>query len=66
MIVSQVNDPTYLMSEILTDILNPLDESADSFIKSSVHLKEHLNLVPINSYCFLGSCDATIFFQAFL
>ena len=24
MIVSQINDPTYLMSKILTDILNPL------------------------------------------
>ena len=31
MIVSQMNDPTYLMSKILTEILNPLDESADSF-----------------------------------
>ena len=64
MIVSQVNDPTYLMSKILTDILNPLDESADSFIKSSVHLKEHLNIVPIDSDCFLGSCDATNLFPS--
>jgi hypothetical protein len=64
MIDSQVNDPTYLMSKILTEILNPLDESADSFIKSSVHLKEHLNVVPIDSDCFLGSCDATNLFPS--
>ena len=48
MIVSQINDPTYLMSKILTDILNPLDETADSFIKSSVHLKEHLKILSIS------------------
>ena len=33
MIVSQVNDPTYLMSKIFTDILNPLDESAIPLLK---------------------------------
>ena len=62
MIVSQINDPTYLMSKILTDILNPLDETADSFIKSSVHLKEHLKILSIDPDCFLSTCDATNLF----
>ena len=62
MIVSQMNDPTYLMSKILTEILNPLDELADSFIKSSVHLKDHLMMLTIDPDCFLGSCDATNLF----
>ena len=29
----------YLMSKILTEILNPLYETADYFIKSLVHLR---------------------------
>ena len=62
MIVSQMNDPTYFMSKILTEILNPLDELADSFIKSSVHLKDHLMMLTIDPDCFLGSCDATNLF----
>ena len=32
MIVSYLKNLTYLMSKILTEILNPLDEFADSFI----------------------------------
>ena len=64
MIVSQINDPTYLMSKILTDILNPLDETADSFIKSSVHLKEHLKILSIDPDCFLSTCDATNLFPS--
>ena len=64
MIVSQMNDPTYLMSKILTEILNPLDELVDSFIKSSVHLKDHLMMLTIDPDCFLGSCDATNLFPS--
>ena len=52
MIVSQMNDPTYLTSKILTEILNPLDELADSFIKSAVHLKDHLMILTIDPDCF--------------
>ena len=36
-----------------------MDELADSFIKSSVHLKDHLMMLTIDPDCFLGSCDAT-------
>ena len=64
MIVSQINDPTYLMSKILTDILNPLDETADSFIKSLVRLKEHLKILSIDPDCFLSTCDATNLFPS--
>ena len=52
------------MSKILTEILKPLDELADSFLKSSVHLKDHLMMLTIDPDCFLGSCDATNLFPS--
>ena len=52
------------MSKILTEILNPLDETADSFIKSTVHLKEHLKILSIDPDCFLSTCDATNLFPS--
>ena len=34
-IVSQIDDPTYKICKILTDILNPLAEKRDSYIQNS-------------------------------
>ena len=64
MIGSQMNGSTHLMSKILTEIINPLDELADFFIKSSVHLKDHLMMLTLDPDCFLGSCDATNLFPS--
>ena len=39
-VVNQIGDPTYKMCKTLTDILNPLDESFDSFISNSFEIKK--------------------------
>ena len=42
-VVSQINDPTYKVCKILTDILNPLARSGQSYIENSYDLKVFLN-----------------------
>ena len=56
-VVSQVDDPTYLICKELTRILNPLDEAGDSFIRDSFHLKDMLKDVEIDEFCRLASLD---------
>ena len=41
-VVSQIDDPTYKICKILTDILNPLAEKGDSYIQNSDELKKAL------------------------
>ena len=47
LVVNQIDVPTYKMSKVLTDILNPLDERAESFLKFSKQLKDELELLEI-------------------
>ena len=42
-VVSQINDPMYKVCKILTDILNPLARSGQSYIENSYDLKVFLN-----------------------
>ena len=42
-VVSQINDPTYKVCKILTDILNPLARSGQSYIENSYDLNVFLN-----------------------
>ena len=44
-VVSQINDPTYKICKILTDILNPLARSGQSYIENSYDLK-NLHIEP--------------------
>ena len=44
LVVNQIDDPTYEVSKVLTDILNPLDERAESFLKNSKQ-KDELELL---------------------
>ena len=37
--VSQIDDPSYKICKELTDILNPIDEKGESFIKDTYHFK---------------------------
>ena len=47
----------YKMRKALTDILNPLDEQADSFLKNSKQLKEELEMLVIDENCVMGLQD---------
>ena len=38
-VVSQVNDPTYKVCKILTDILNPLVKNGQSYVENAAELK---------------------------
>ena len=40
LVVSQIDDPTYKICKVLTDLLNPLDEGGCSFVKNSFELKK--------------------------
>ena len=41
-VVSQIDDPTYKVCKILTDILNPIARSGKSYIENSYELKKFL------------------------
>ena len=47
-VVSQVNDPTYKVCKILTDILNPLATNGQSYIENSCELKIFLSKLSID------------------
>ena len=42
---------------MLTKILNPFDEAADSFIFNAKHLKDELKKIKLDEDCFMGSYD---------
>ena len=47
-VVSQVNDPTYKVCKILTDILNPLVKSGQSYVENTYDLKRFLDKLSID------------------
>ena len=55
--VSQIDDPSYKICKVLTDIINPLDEKGDSYIKDTYHFKELLAQVDIEKDDIIGSLD---------
>ena len=48
-VVSQVNDPTYKVCKILTDILNPLAKSGQSYVENAYDLKNFLDKLSIDN-----------------
>ena len=55
--VSQIDDPSYKICKVLTDIINPLDERGESYIKDTYHFKELLKAVNIEEGDIMGSLD---------
>ena len=57
LVVNQIDHRTNKMCKYLTDILNTLDERADSFCKNSKQLKEELETIEIDKNHIIGSRD---------
>jgi len=55
--VSQIDDPSYKICKELTDILNPIDEKGESFIKDTYHFKEMLSKIEMQHGFKMGSLD---------
>ena len=55
--VSQIDDPSYKICKELTDILNPITEKGDSFVKDTYHFKEMLAQVEMQHGFMVGSLD---------
>ena len=51
------------MCKVLTDILNPLDEKAESFLKNSKQLNEELEKLEIDDTHIMGSLDIRQMFR---
>ena len=54
-VVSQIDDPTHLICNELTRILNPLGEAGDSFLRDSFHLQD--KDIEIDEFCRLVLLD---------
>ena len=63
-VVSQVNDPTYKVCQILTDILNPLATSGQSYIENSYDLKKFLGQLSINPADIQASFDVVALYPS--
>jgi len=63
-VVSQINDPTYKVCKILTDILNPLTENGQSFIQNSFDLKKTLNILNIDKNDIQASFDVVALYPS--
>ena len=55
--VSQIDDPSYNICKVLTDIINPIDESGRSFVRDTYHFKEMLSEVEVREDDIIGSLD---------
>ena len=63
-VVSQVNDPTYKVCEILTDILYPLATTWQSSIENSYHLKIFLSKLSIDQVDIQASFDVVALYPS--
>ena len=63
-VVSQVNDPTYKVCKILTDILNPLAVSGQSHIENSYELKKFLQELRIDPHDIQASFDVVALYPS--
>jgi len=57
-VVSQIDDPTYKICKILTDILNPLAINGQSFVENSYDLKKTLAMIQVDKDEIQASFDA--------
>ena len=63
-VVSQIDDPTYKICKILTDILNPLAEKGDSYIQNSYDLKKTLAGIKIDEKDIQASFDVVALYPS--
>ena len=63
-VVSQVNDPTYKVCQILTNILNPLATSGQSYIENSYDLNKFLGQLSINPADIQASFDVVALYPS--
>jgi hypothetical protein len=63
-VVNQIGDPTYKLCEILTNILNPLDEEGAAYLKDSFHLKKMLKEVHLEEDYRLASLDVVALYPS--
>ena len=63
-VVSQIDDPTYKVCKILTDILNPLTENGQSFIQNCFDLKKTLNILNIDKNDIQASFDVVALYPS--
>ena len=56
-VVSQIDDPTYKICKILTDILNPLAINGQSFVENSYDLKKTLAMIQVDKDDIQASFD---------
>ena len=54
--VSQIDDPSYNICKVLTDIINPIDEKGRRFVHDTYHSKVMLSEVEVKDDNF-GSLD---------
>ena len=52
-----MNDPTYKICKILTDILNPIAKNGQSYVENSYDLKQFLGYLNVDEYDIQASFD---------
>ena len=55
--INQIDDPTYLLCKELTRILMPLKQKAQSYIRSSYHLKTLIDQIQLQDHYIIMSYD---------
>ena len=55
--MSQIDDPSYYICKELTNILNPLDEKGESFLRDTYHFKESIRDVEVQDRDLIGTLD---------
>jgi len=63
-VVSQVNDPTYKVCKILTDILNPLVKNGQSYVENAADLKRFLGKLQIDNTDLQASFDVVALYPS--
>ena len=60
--VSQIDDPSYKICKVLTDIINPTDVKGESYIEDTYHFKELLEQVELEENDIIESLDIVAMF----
>ena len=63
-VVSQIDDPTYKVCKILTDILNPIARSGESYVENSYELKKFLSTMKIDKHDIQASFDVVALYPS--
>ena len=63
-VVSQIDDPTYKICKILTDILNPIAVNGQSFVENSYDLKKTLAKIQVDKDDIQASFDVVALYPS--